>query len=76
MEQENQSIDECLTNYRPTIFWKDKEVVKQQIRHWSKEKIQKFIIYVNELELQIKKENMNSVNIIMNFILEKKLLQN
>ena len=71
MEQENQSIDECLKNYRPTIFWKDKEVVKQQIRHWSKEKIQKFIIFVNELELLIKKENVNSVNLLNDFILDQ-----
>ena len=71
MEQENQSIDECLKNYRPTIFWKDKEVVKQQIRHWSKEKIQNLIIFVNEMELLIKKENVNSVNLLNNFILDQ-----
>ena len=57
MEQENKSIDECLTNYKPAIFWKDKEVVKQQIKHWSKEKIQKFIFSINDLELLIKKDN-------------------
>ena len=71
MEQENKSIDECLTNYKPTIFWKDKEVVKQQVRHWSKEKIQNLIIFVNEMELLIKKENVNSVNLLNNFILDQ-----
>ena len=71
MEQENKSIDECLTNYKPAIFWKDKEIVKQQIRHWSMEKIQNLIIFVNELELLIKKENFNSVNLLNDFILDQ-----
>ena len=30
MEQENKSIEECLTSYKPPIFWKDKEVVRSK----------------------------------------------
>ena len=55
MEKENKSIDECITIYRPPIFWKDKEVVRQQIKYWSLESIQKLIISFNDLELLIKK---------------------
>ena len=51
MEKENKSIEECLTSYKPPIFWKDKEVVRKQIKHWSLERIQKLIFFVNELEL-------------------------
>ena len=43
MEKENKSVEECLTTYRPAIFLKDKEVVRQQIKHWSLEKIQQLI---------------------------------
>ena len=44
-----------LTSYRPPIFWKDKEVVKQQINYWSLESIQKLIFSFNDLELFNKK---------------------
>ena len=45
MENENISIDECLSSYKPPIFWKDKEIVRQQINNWSLEKIHKLIIF-------------------------------
>jgi len=64
MEKENKSVEECLTTYRPAIFWKDKEVVRQQIKHWSLEKIQQLIFSINDLELLIKKDNITSVNIL------------
>ena len=71
IEKEIKDIDECLSSYRPTIFWKDKEVVKQQVNNWGLEKIQKLIIYMNDLELLIKKNNLISVNIINDFILSQ-----
>ena len=35
MMEKEKNVDECLTTYRPAIFWKDKETVRQQIKHWS-----------------------------------------
>ena len=69
MEAEQKNIDECLKNYRPPIFWKDKDVVKQQISHWSLEKIKNLIFYLNDLEIIVKKNNLISVNLLNNFIL-------
>ena len=69
MEMENKSIDECLTIYKPAIFWKDKEIVRQQIKYWTLQDIQKFIIQMNDLELSIKKNSLISVNLLNNFIL-------
>ncbi len=71
MESENMSIDECLSNYKPPIFWKDKEIVRQQINNWSLEKIYKLIIFINDLELLIKKNSLISVNLLNDFILSQ-----
>ena len=46
MEKENKNIDECISSYRPPIFWKDKEVVRHQIKYWSLESIQKLIFHL------------------------------
>ncbi len=69
MENENKNIDECLSKYKPQIFWKDKEVVRQQINNWSLDKIHELIFFINDLELSIKKNNLNSVNLLNDFIL-------
>ena len=71
MEKNNKNIDECLASYRPPIFWKDKEIVRQQIKYWSLESIQKLIISFNDLELLIKKNSSISVNLLNNFILDQ-----
>ena len=68
---ENKSLDKTISNAKPPIFWKDKEIVKQQINNWSPNQINKAIVNVNEIELQIKKNRTNPVNIISNFILDK-----
>ena len=65
------NLDQTISNAKPPIFWKDKEIVKQQIYKWTPDKIYKLIFDINEIELQIKKNTSNSINIISNFILEK-----
>ena len=67
----NNNIDITINSARPPIFWKDKEITKQQIYKWSPEKIRSLIYDLNKLELIIKKNVENSVNLITDFILEK-----
>ncbi len=67
----NNNIDLTISNARPPIFWKDKEIVKQQIFSWEPEKIKKLIYKINKIELLIKKNMQNSVNLIRDFILEQ-----
>jgi len=67
----NKNLDQTISNAKPPIFWKDKEIVKQQIHKLSPDKIYKLIFDINEIELQIKKNSNSSINIISNFILEK-----
>ena len=71
MENENKNIDECLSNYKPPIFWKEKEIVRQQINNWSIEKISNLIVFINDLELLIKKNSLISVNLLNDFILNQ-----
>ena len=71
MENENKNIDECLSNYKPPIFWKEKEIVRQQINNWSIEKIRNLIVFINDLELLIKKNSLISVNLLNDFILNQ-----
>jgi len=67
----NKNIDLTISNARPPIFWKDKEITKQQILKWKPENIRELIYRINELELVIKKNINNSVNLITDFILEQ-----
>ena len=67
----NNNIDLTISSARPPIFWKDKEIVKQQIFNWTPENIKKLIYKISEIELLIKKNMQNSVNLIRDFILEQ-----
>ena len=64
------NIDSAILSSRPPIFWKEKEVVKQQLRSWSLAEVEKLIYQINEVELLIKKYNNNSISILFNFIIE------
>ena len=65
------NIDHAITSYKPTIFWKDKEVIKQQISFWPLKKIEKLIIKISEVEILIKKNSINSINILCDFIINQ-----
>ena len=49
----NQNIDLTISSARPPIFWKDKEIVIQQIYKWTLKSISALIYKLNELELNI-----------------------
>ena len=70
-KQENLSknIDSIISSYKPPIFWKDKEIVKQQAILWSEKNIQNLIYEINNIELLIKKNSTNSLNILSDFII-------
>ena len=66
-----QNIEKTISNFKPPIFWKEKDLVKQQINIWSLTKIQNLLIKVNKLELLVKKNPTISTNLVTNFILEQ-----
>ena len=74
--KETNNIDQSIADYKPPIFWKDKDLVKQQIKIWRYEKIRNLITNTNNLELQIKENPSVSILLLTNFILEKTLNSN
>ena len=69
--QSNKNIEATINNAKPPIFWKEKNIVKDQINLWSSEKLKKLIVEINDIEYQIKKNSFNSINFTTNFLLEK-----
>ena len=64
-------MDLTISSAHPPIFWKDKEITKQQIYKWSSKSIKKLIYKLADVELLIKKNMNNSINLITDFILEQ-----
>ena len=73
--KENKNLESTILYAKPPIFWKEKEIVKQQIESWSIVQIRKSIYEINKVEMEIKKNYSNSINIITNFILQMALLK-
>ena len=67
----NNNIDLTISSAKPPIFWKEKEIVKQQIFKWKPDNIKKLIFKINEIELLIKKNLNNSVNLVTDFLIEQ-----
>jgi DNA polymerase-3 subunit delta len=68
---ETKNIDEVISSFRPPIFWKEKEIVKQQIKNWSYKDAESLVFQINETELLIKNYSNNSLNILSDFIIDK-----
>ncbi len=62
------TIDDILSTLKPPIFWKEKDIVKQQARSWSTAEVKNIIYKINDLEINIKKNSTNSLNFISDFI--------
>ena len=72
LELENKkNTDAVISSYKPPIFWKDKDIIKQQLKIWSLPQIKSLINKTNDMELLIKKNFQASNQIVNNFILEK-----
>ena len=67
IQKEKGNIDETISSYKPTIFWKEKDLVKQQIKNWSEKEIKTKIYQISNLEILTKK-NTSSINIVSDLI--------
>ncbi len=70
LEKKN-NVEMAISSFKPPIFWKEKDIIKQQLKIWPLFQIKLFIKQINDLELLIKKNSEISNRIINNFILEK-----
>jgi len=69
--EDKNNINDVITSFKPQIFWKDKDIVKQQTKNWTYSSIEKLIFKINEIELLIKKNSHNAVNILSDFIIDQ-----
>ncbi len=69
--QKNKNLEKVISEAKPPIFWKDKEITKKHISLWSPKKIKEFIYDLNEMELRIKKFSYNPLNLVTDFIFDK-----
>ena len=68
---DNQNIESIIAAFKPPIFWKEKEIVKQQIKNWNFDNIKNLIFQINEMEFLLKKNSSNSINILSDFLIEQ-----
>ena len=67
------NIDLVISSAKPPIFWKDKEITKQQIYKWTPENIKKLIYKLGNLEFFSKMNFDKSLKLVTNFILEQSM---
>ena len=64
-------METAISLFKPPIFWKDKDLIKQQLKVWSLPQLKVLIKNISGLELLIKKNSKISNEIISNFVLER-----
>jgi len=65
------NVEKALSSHKPPIFWKDKEIVKQQIKILDIQKTKELVRKTNEIELIVKKNPSISINVTTDFILSQ-----
>ena len=69
--EKKKNAETVISEFKPPIFWKEKEVVKKQLGNWSYNEAKNLVYQINEIELLIKRYSNNSINILFNFIIDK-----
>jgi DNA polymerase-3 subunit delta len=55
----NLSIDERIERYKPPIFWKDKDRIKNILKIWNANNLEKFLSNLNIIETGFKRNDLN-----------------
>ena len=66
----NGDMERAISEFKPVIFWKEKDIIKQQLKSWSLNQLRSLFKDLNYLELIVKKNFSNSNLIINNFFLK------
>ena len=64
----DENIDHVISNFKPPIFWKEKDIVKKQAQSWSTSEVKEIIYKINDLEAMVKKNTVNSMLFVSNFV--------
>ncbi len=68
---QERNIEKTISNFKPPIFWKEKDILRDQLKILHLDKIKELLIEVNKVELLVKKYPTNSTNLVTNFVLEQ-----
>jgi len=55
----NLSIDERIERYKPPIFWKEKDRIKNILKNWKVNDLEKFLSNLNKIETSFKKDDLD-----------------
>jgi DNA polymerase-3 subunit delta len=55
----NFSLDERIERYKPPIFWKDKDRIKNILKIWNTNSLEKFLSNLNVIETEFKRNDLN-----------------
>ena len=69
----NNSVEVVINQFKPPIFWKEKEIVINQIKRRNTDNINHLINEINETELLVKKNFDNCLNITKDFLISQTL---
>ena len=69
----NNSVEIVINQFKPPIFWKEKEIVINQIKRRNTDNINHLINEINETELLVKKNFDNCLNITKDFLISQTL---
>jgi DNA polymerase-3 subunit delta len=63
-------MENVILSYKPPIFWKERDIIKNQLKIISSKKLNMLSIKVNNLEKLIKENSKISEILLYNFVLE------
>ena len=69
-ENKSNNVDNLINAIKPTVFWKEKPLLKKQLSIWSLNNLKKIIGEINDTELLCKKNPQISKIIFFNFFSE------
>mgnify|MGYP000951892029 CR=1 FL=1 len=52
-------IDSIIASFKPPIFWKDKDRIKNILKIWSTNNLEKFLSNLNIIETEFKRNDLN-----------------
>ena len=70
-KEENMSLEQVVSSYKPPIFWKDKEIIKTQIMKWNTFSIKDLIFETSNIELKVKQNTANALHIVFDFLIDQ-----
>jgi len=71
----NKDLNQTILEAKPPIFWKDKQIIKDQLQMWKINQIKKFIYELSELEISVKKNPLISLQLVNDYIFKINLIK-